>query len=275
MSLFTPSFDLEPYTFRGDHLREVAFPLGGIGTGCVSLDGRGNFQDWEIFGRPNKGSYLWQTMPLLWVKPEDEAARILAVQGPRVKNWLGEVAGAWTYGHGNLMHHMDGLPCFDEVEFAGTFPCARVRLKKENLPLEVELCGFNPFIPLDVDASGYPGACLIYRLKNTGEKRIDATLAWSLHNPVGNKVPLQPGEKDACRYETFDNGVSRGIQFSNDRFGEESVHRGTAALSTSWPETTILRQWKLGGWFDVFQEFWNEFKATGRFESIPEGDGVG
>ncbi|HEX2949372.1 MAG TPA: GH116 family glycosyl-hydrolase, partial [Armatimonadota bacterium] len=42
-------------TFRGRQLAEIAFPLGGIGTGTVSLGGRGNLCDWEIFNRPNKG----------------------------------------------------------------------------------------------------------------------------------------------------------------------------------------------------------------------------
>ena len=30
----------------------LTFPLGGIGTGTVSLGARGNFRDWEIFNRP-------------------------------------------------------------------------------------------------------------------------------------------------------------------------------------------------------------------------------
>ena len=42
-------------TFTGPSLSQVAFPLGGIGTGTVSLGGRGNLRDWEIFNRPNKG----------------------------------------------------------------------------------------------------------------------------------------------------------------------------------------------------------------------------
>jgi hypothetical protein len=44
--------------FRGEGLREIAFPLGGIGTGTVSLGGYGNLRDWEIFNRPNKGGVL-------------------------------------------------------------------------------------------------------------------------------------------------------------------------------------------------------------------------
>src|SRR2546426_11886863 len=44
--------------FTRESLREIAFPLGGIGTGTVSLGGCGNFRDWEIFNRPNKGGIL-------------------------------------------------------------------------------------------------------------------------------------------------------------------------------------------------------------------------
>ena len=38
-----------------DHLGRIALPLGGIGTGTVSLGGRGNLRDWEIMNRPAKG----------------------------------------------------------------------------------------------------------------------------------------------------------------------------------------------------------------------------
>ena len=44
--------------FTGESLREIAFPIGGIGTGTVSLGGYGNLRDWEIFNRPNKNSVL-------------------------------------------------------------------------------------------------------------------------------------------------------------------------------------------------------------------------
>ena len=38
-----------------DHLAKIALPLGGIGTGTVSLGGRGDLRDWEIMNRPAKG----------------------------------------------------------------------------------------------------------------------------------------------------------------------------------------------------------------------------
>ena len=38
-----------------DHLLNIALPLGGIGTGTVSLGGRGELRDWEIMNKPGKG----------------------------------------------------------------------------------------------------------------------------------------------------------------------------------------------------------------------------
>ena len=38
-----------------DHLLRIALPLGGIGTGTVSLGGRGELKDWEIMNVPAKG----------------------------------------------------------------------------------------------------------------------------------------------------------------------------------------------------------------------------
>ena len=34
-----------------DHLLNIALPLGGIGTGTVSLGGRGELRDWEIMNK--------------------------------------------------------------------------------------------------------------------------------------------------------------------------------------------------------------------------------
>ena len=41
--------------YSGKNLREISFPLGGIGSGSIGLAGNGELIDWEIFNRPNKG----------------------------------------------------------------------------------------------------------------------------------------------------------------------------------------------------------------------------
>ena len=51
--------------YDSHHLARIALPLGGIGTGTVSLGGRGNLRDWEIFNRPNKNTSLPYTFAAL------------------------------------------------------------------------------------------------------------------------------------------------------------------------------------------------------------------
>lgn len=69
-------------TFAGEALSEIAFPLGGIGTGTVSLGGRGQLRDWEIFNRPAKGRTLPFSFAALWARAEGDKARVRVVEGP-------------------------------------------------------------------------------------------------------------------------------------------------------------------------------------------------
>ena len=47
--------------YRNEFLNEISFPLGGIGTGSIGLSGRGSLRDFEIFNRPNIGSWYRKT----------------------------------------------------------------------------------------------------------------------------------------------------------------------------------------------------------------------
>ena len=46
----------------------IAFPLGGVAAGSLSLGGRGQLRDWEIFNRPNKGFSPAYALPSIWVQ---------------------------------------------------------------------------------------------------------------------------------------------------------------------------------------------------------------
>ena len=57
-----------------DHLAQIALPLGGIGTGTVSLGGRGDLRDWEIMNRPAKGFRPQNTFFAIRAQPAGQAA---------------------------------------------------------------------------------------------------------------------------------------------------------------------------------------------------------
>jgi len=282
MSLFRPEFDNTVYARTGAHLTELVFPLGGIATGCVSLDGRGALRDWEIFGQPNKGSWLEYTFPCLWTKTQgsetqdSETKEVITqanpVLGPRLKDWVGSVTEFWSYGHGQFFRTMDGLPGFDRVEFTGTFPVARLRFEKDSSPLAVELAALNPFIPHDVAASSYPVAQLVYRLTNTTEAPVDYCLAWSVKNPIGND--LGEPEKDIATNEWMEEDGLRGFVFRNARFGADEVRSGEVVLATTHPDVIHLDRWSDEGWWDSVRAFWNHFRRDGSFPAPrpKEGD---
>ena len=103
-----------------DHLGRIALPLGGIGTGTVSLGGRGDLRDWEIMNRPAKGF-----VPVigrrslgpffaLYVKTADGQTATRAIEGPI------ELSG-YEDSHGSTVPN-HGLPRFRNCSFAAAYP---------------------------------------------------------------------------------------------------------------------------------------------------------
>src|SRR4051794_8138161 len=155
-------------TFTGASLAEVAFPLGGIGTGTVSLGGRGQLRDWEIFNRPGKGRDLPYTFFAIYAEAEGApgVARVLErrLQPP------------YTGQMGVPTRSVPGLPRLQEAAFLGEYPFAWMSFTDETLPVEVHLEAFNPFIPMNERDSGLPVAVFRWILTNRGEAPVRATV---------------------------------------------------------------------------------------------------
>lgn len=66
-------------TYSGEHLRRIKMPLGGIGTGTISLSGNGSLVDWEIRNIPAKG-YTPNSQGVasgFWIRTEDAAEKVV------------------------------------------------------------------------------------------------------------------------------------------------------------------------------------------------------
>ena len=272
---------LEPITQRvlsGPQLSEVAFPIGGIGTGTVSLGGRGQLRDWELFNRPGKGKILPFSFLALWVRPEGGAATVKVVEAPLEPPYRG--------GGGFSRNSAEGLPRFRNAQFTGAYPFARIVFEDPGIPVNVTLEAFNPFIPLNVDDSSLPVGIFHYHLKSISDKAVDLALAFSLLNAVGydGQANLE-GTSHASfgknvttfRQEQIGGPSISGLDMTSAKYGADDTHFGSMALLTPSTQVTARTAWPHGDWWDPFQKWYDEFDANGGLHdtdaAAPSADG--
>ena len=150
--------------YHGNALKEISFPLGGIGTGSIGLGGDGRLIDWEIFNRPAKGSINGYSHFAIRAIDGDEIIPAV-LNGDILKDYMGQFSMRGnTYGFGPNGRKMYGFPHFRDVTFHGEFPVASIDFQDEKFPADVKMTAFNPFIPRDSFNSSIPGAFLNLKL---------------------------------------------------------------------------------------------------------------
>ena len=120
-------------SYDAAHLSRIALPLGGIGTGTVSLSGRGELCDWEIMNVPAR------TFSTITNGNDAPFFSIYTRQGETVHTTL--LAGplsANDYEHyeGRPVNH-HGLPRFSSASFLGAYPMGQVFFQFFDLPVTV------------------------------------------------------------------------------------------------------------------------------------------
>ncbi len=250
----------------------AAFPLGGIGTGNVSLGARGEFRDWEIFNRPAKGQMLPNTFFALWVQQPGDKAITRVIEAPLQPPFLGS--------HGYHPASAAGLPRLKGATMSGEYPLVGITFQDPELPVAVELEAFTPFIPLCPEDSGLPCAILTYTLRNLTDQVVDATLVGSLTNPVGgihydsfgNLSPAKPEDAIQTRNDFREADGLRGLFFHSQALSTEDLRYGDLSLVTLAPEVTCKPAWLRAGWYDYLREFWQDLATDGLLTDLGYGD---
>ena len=242
----------------------AAFPLGGIGTGNVSLGARGELRDWELENLPDKGRLNPFTFFAIHVAPTDgePVTRVLEAQHTGRHDWD---AG---YGFDRLA----GLPRLAGATLHGEYPVVDIDFDDDVLPVDVSLRAFTPLVPLDPDASGIPAAVLRYRVTNPGSTSVAVTIAGSLSHTAGRGEGLfgmRAQQTVRWREEVDEDGRSvRGLDFGI-RLPEDDPGYGTLSLTTTDADTTAKPQWVTGFWPDGPRLFWDDFRDDGLLEPEP------
>jgi uncharacterized protein (DUF608 family) len=238
-----------PRTFTGSNLRMIAFPLGGLGTGTVSLGGRGQLRDWEIFNRPDKGNAPDYCFASIWAQVNGRKPVVRVLESRLTPPYEGE--------SGLGSRNVPGLPRLESATFTGAYPFAEIKFRDARLPVEVTLEAFNPLVPLDTEASGYPAAILRYRVRNPHPAATKVGIAYSLQNMIG-----KDGRQAAVREGEW---VS-GLYMTNPLLADSDPLAGTmvlGALAAPTGSVSILKGWKRATWWDGPLTFWDDFAADG------------
>ena len=262
------------------HLYRIALPLGGIGTGTVSLGGRGELRDWEIMNVPGKE---YSTTPTgnnapffaIYTKKQGAESRTRLLAGPLYSH-------EYASPSGNPANHC-GMPRFSRASFDAAYPFGQVNLSDPSLPVRVRIKGFNPLIPGDSDSSGLPIAVLSYEVTNITDSPVEVSVCGVIRNFVGKdsqKYKLDwkgdrtpSGNVDNVNEYREGSGLT-GIYFRGEGLAEDDPAAGNFCLCTDCgPQVTYRTYSTDDKWNNSVLNFWDDFSADGLI-SNPEAGAI-
>lgn len=243
-------------SYDEQHQACLAMPLGGIGTGTVSLGGRGNLRDWEIANRPAKGYNGGEAIFVLWARSEGEAPVVRALEGLLQPPYSGAFGATEAY---------HGLPRFRSCTFHAAYPLAQVELHDPDVPLDVRLEAYNPMVPADPETSGLPVAILRYVLRNPGAEPVAATVCATMRNCIGGDGSGAAPSDNQTRYRC-EGGLS-GLYMTSRGVASDTEPWGTLALSTTAPAVTYRCAWPAERWGAALLSMWDDLDADGALDN--------
>ena len=256
----TTSFAADKYekTYSGKELDHIAYPIGGLGSGMFCLSGTGSISNVSFHHYPQ----LFHepcAFAAIHVKGYEKGSKVLETSVPDYKifgrNEGGMGVGGTTWG----------LPRYDNGTFSAKFPFAEINLNDKDIPVDVKLVGWNPFIPNDEDNSGLPVGGLEYTFTNTSKEAIEAIFSFNTRNFMHrtNEV-LSPILK-----------MDKGFILSQNKPKTYPDQEGYCAIFTDEKDTKVNYNWFRGGWFDPLTIAWNHVERGEMPESDPVTHGTG
>jgi len=243
------------FVYEGVRRQHVAFPLGGIGSGSVSLTGSGRLVDWSIRNRPAIHQHNGYSHFAIKAERDGKLLDARVLNGP----YEGLPTGSPSrrkfdgFGFGANRDSMAGVPHFDDATFIGRFPIAEIALHRDAFPGQVRMTAFSPFIPHNERDSSMPAALFAFEVENDTQAPIDYTIACTLGNygcDSGAHVFVREGALSALHFTSAD--VDRS-----------PAQRGDLAITTEGDGVEHVDYHVRGQWFDSLSRYWREFARSG------------
>jgi len=243
--------------YEGDYLSRVAFPIGGMGAGMFCVEGSGAISHMSVRHKPQIFNEPCM-YAAIHIKGKTNGTKVLEGQSPEWKRF-----GLSGSGNG-LGNTTWGLPRFKENTFLARFPFAEIALKDDEMPVEVHLRAWSPFIPTDEDHSSLPAGAIEYTFHNIGKEPVDAIFSYT------SKNFMSIDRKGVATAKPITNGFILSQSGTND----EPFLQGDFAIFTDNPQTKVDYCLFRGGWFDPLTISWNDVSAGIMKENRPVESGA-
>lgn len=257
--------------YRGEQLRALAMPLGGLGTGSIAVCGDGSLRQWQIHNQVNHLACVPHSFFAVWARQSDAGelpvARVL--QSSALYDTPGLPAPPTSNDHlvpevqRRLLARVPGVAT---IEFTGEYPLAQLDYGDPALPIRVHLRAFNPFIPLDSADSGLPLIVFQFTLTNPGAHLLQAAVVATLQNAVGWDGVVPIVDLYCARYGGNRNTLRRtgdltAIVMDNPRLEADDPTYGSMLLGTFESQVTYQAAW------DDLTHFWRAWESNGRLDN--------
>ena len=228
--------------YRGEYLTDTGMPLGGIGAGCIQINGRAERHYWRIFN-----SFYQLHLP----------DSFFAVRA--------KTQGAESVVRALQTSSIGPFEAMKDLAFTGEYPFGRFDFDDDKLPVKVSMEVFNPMIPMDEKASAIP--CCLFNLTatNVTAETVEVAFLAAQQNAVGF---TGTGKIKGRRCETYGknrNGIieqqGATILYMFSDKTDDNAGYGDMALATpvenadgtaSWESLEELKEnWSRGGRLDA------------------------
>ena len=261
---FTSCLKKEDYhidiSYTGEELRYVNCPLGGIGTGNLLINGYGSIREFEIFNRASMDEISpYMTFFSLFTQEEGEELVVRIME----REFLDEYPNPF----GKPRQQLGGLPRFKEAIFHNAYPIINIDLIDEDVPLDVRMHAWSPFIPIDPVNSELPTAVIEWTLTNNSKSLTSYSLAFTMGNPLIRTTENGDLSSNSCITESAIRPNWKSFLFSNTN--EEENIPNTGDFMVSFPENSeLIVPLASGEWIDDAQLFWNDFSEDDERELL-------
>ncbi len=157
----------EPRVCRGDDLKYIGMPVGGVAAGQLYLLGDGTLGCWQIFNQQYFSGYGRDNydLPPATSPVEQGFALVIDDEGTNSVRRLSKSG-------------------FNGIDFTGRYPIADVHYAATDCPVKVHMEVFSPFIPLSAPDSTLPATIFNITVRNTSSRTIAVgVLSW-LENAI-------------------------------------------------------------------------------------------